>query len=90
MHTPIAIPDPNFKWSVERPDIGSVGENGRFLSRLPEGQTDILVEDQRMKNNTAEGSINVVYPYRIEVKVKDVTSKENLNRLHKDDDVSQM
>ena len=43
-----------------------------------------------MKNNTAEGSINVVYPYRIEVKVKDVTTRESLNKLQKDDDVNQM
>ena len=43
-----------------------------------------------MKNNTAEGSINVVYPYRIEVKVKDVTGSEQLAKLHEGDDAAFM
>ena len=29
-----------------------------------------------MNNNTAEGSINVAYPYRIEVKIRDITGNE--------------
>jgi len=39
-----------------------------------------------MKNNTAEGFINVVYPYRIEVSVRDVTDKDVLAQLHAGDD----
>jgi hypothetical protein len=38
-----------------------------------------------MTNNTAEASINVVYPYRLEVRIRDVTNNERLERLHDDD-----
>lgn len=30
-----------------------------------------------MSNNTAEGRINVVFPYRLDVKIRDITDKEN-------------
>ena len=43
-----------------------------------------------MKNNTAEGSINVVYPYRMEVSIKDVTQMDQLKKLHDGDDVEMM
>ena len=77
-YTPIKIPDSNYKWIVEEDEIGSVGNNGKFQSKFLEGPTDIVVEDQRMTNNTAEGRINVVYPYRIQVEVKDVTDSDKL------------
>ncbi len=34
-----------------------------------------------MLNNTAEGEINVVYPYRLEVKLRDVTGKKRMKPL---------
>jgi hypothetical protein len=34
-----------------------------------------------MLNNTAEGEINVVYPYRLEVKLRDVTHKKRKSPL---------
>ena len=75
---PIKIPNPQFKWTTGTVDIGSIQDNGKFRSKVKEGEATILVEDQQMKNNTAEGFINVVFPYRIEVSVKDVTKMEEL------------
>lgn len=43
-----------------------------------------------MKNNTAEGSINVVYPYRMEVTIKDVTDAQKLQQLHAGDNLVAM
>ena len=43
-----------------------------------------------MLNNTAEGSINVVYPYRLSVTIRDVTEMDQLKRLHAGDDVEFM
>lgn len=40
-----------------------------------------------MKNNTAEGLINVVFPYRMEVSVRDITELDQLKKLHAGDDV---
>jgi hypothetical protein len=40
-----------------------------------EGQQRIVVEDRDMVNNTAEGRIIVVAPYRIDVKISDITDK---------------
>ena len=34
-----------------------------------------------MLNNTSEGEINVVYPYRLEVKLRDVTHKKRTSPL---------
>ena len=70
---PIKIPNPQFKWSTEVAEIGSIKDNGRFRSRVTEGEATIHVVDQQMTNNVAEGSINVVFPYRMEVSIKDVT-----------------
>ena len=74
----ITIPDDDFKWFVDKEEIGSVTDDGLFNSKLLEGRSDILVVDQRMPDNTAEGSINVVFPYRIEVRIRDVTDAEKL------------
>ena len=40
-----------------------------------------------MRNNTAEGLINVVFPYRLEVSVRDITELDQLKKLHAGDDV---
>jgi len=76
MTRPIQTPNPQFKWSTGTADIGSIKDDGKFRSKLKEGEATILVVDQQMKNNTAEGSINVVYPYRMEVSIKDVTQMD--------------
>jgi nuclear pore complex protein Nup210 len=74
-HASIRLPDDQYEWSVEEPIIGSVGADGKFCSRVTEGPTGIEVKDVAMRNNTAEGSIIVVYPWRLEVKLRDVTKK---------------
>lgn len=43
-----------------------------------------------MQNNTAEGSIHVVHPYRLEVTIRDVTEMDVLKRLHAGDNVEEM
>lgn len=65
-------------------------DDGKFQSKVTEGEAPILVVDQQMKNNTAEGSINVVYPYRLEVKIRDVTEVDVLKDLHSGDDYEAM
>lgn len=67
------------------PEIGSVSDDGKFRSKLTEGEATILVVDQQMKNNTADGFLNVVYPYRIEVSVRDITELDQLKKLHAGD-----
>ena len=67
-----------------------MGHDGKFRSKLSEGEATILVVDEHMKNNTAEGSINVVFPYRMEVSVRDITDKDVLAKLHAGDNVDLM
>ena len=74
INIPISLPDARFEWSVTEPIIGAVNNNGKFCSSVTEGPTGIEVIDTTMQNNTAEGSIHVVYPYRLEVKIRDVTN----------------
>lgn len=38
-----------------------------------------------MLNNTAEGEINVVYPYRLEVRLRDVTGRKRLTPMSESD-----
>jgi hypothetical protein len=52
-----------------------------FQSNLTKGTSNIIVVDQRMMNNTAEAEINVVYPYRLEVKLRDVTGRKRVSPL---------
>lgn len=89
-HRPIKIPNPQFKWTTGLEQIGSIQDNGRFKSKVTEGEATILVVDQQMRNNTAEGSINVVFPYRMEVSIKDVTDAQKLKMLHAGDNLVQM
>ena len=89
-HRPITVPNPQFKWSTAVSEIGSIADNGKFRSRVTEGEAIINVVDQQMRNNTAEGSINVVFPYRMEVSIKDVTDAQKLQQLHAGDNVVAM
>ena len=67
-----------------------MSDDGKFRSRVEEGEASILVVDQQMKNNTAEGSIYVVHPYRLEVTIRDVTDLDKLKKLHEGDNVEQV
>ena len=75
---PITLPDSRYEWSVTDRTIGSVDNSGLFCSSKNEGNTGITVVETIMSNNTAEASINVVYPYRLEVRIRDVTNNERL------------
>jgi len=79
---PIKIPSKQYFWNVDNSKIGFIGEDGMFLSRVTEGAAEIVVVDQKMENNTAEGVINVVYPYRLEVKLRDVTNRQTFVEEH--------
>ena len=72
-HEPIQIPSPQFWWSTPDEHIGKIWDDGKFASHVLEGEAQIHVVDHSMVNNTAEGSINVVHPYRLEVTIRDVT-----------------
>lgn len=48
-------------------------ESGIFESGISEGPSVIEVIDVQMPNNTAEASINVVLPVRLQVAVVDVS-----------------
>lgn len=89
-HRPIKIPSTQFKWSTLDAKIGSVKDDGKYQSKVTEGEAPILVVDQQMKNNTAEGSIYVVFPYRLEVTIRDVTEIDVLKSLHAGDDFEAM
>lgn len=52
---------------------------------MTKGTATIKVVDQRMLNNTAEGEINVVYPYRLEVRLRDVTNRKRATPLSSTD-----
>lgn len=84
-HRKINIPSSQFKWSTSQSEIGQIKDDGKFQSKVTEGEAPILVVDQHMKNNTAESSINVVYPYRLEVTIRDVTEVDVLKALHEGD-----
>ena len=43
---PIQTPNPQFKWSTGTADIGSIKDDGKFRSKLKEGEATILVVDQ--------------------------------------------
>lgn len=52
---------------------GDIGEDGVFISKDKEGLVTIHVVDQHIKNNTAEGSVKVVYPFLLDLEIVDVT-----------------
>jgi len=52
----------------------TVSDSGILESGISEGPSVIEVTDVQMPNNTAEASINVVLPVRLQVAVVDVSS----------------
>lgn len=79
-HRKIKVPSPTYAWSSDSA-IGTIGADGVFQSRVSKGTAAIKVVDQRMLNNTAEGEINVVYPYRLEVRLRDVTGRQRVTPM---------
>ena len=84
-HVAISLPDSRYEWNATDQTIGRVDNAGLFCSAITEGNTAIEVVETIMSNNTAETSINVVYPYRLEVRIRDVTKNERLEKLHDDE-----
>ena len=50
-----------------------MGEDGLFISRDREGFVNIVVVDQFIANNTAEGSVRIVAPSLLDVEIADVS-----------------
>ena len=74
-HRSIKIPNPNYSWHSDT-SVGAISDDGAFKSGVSKGTAEIKVVDTRMANNTAETEINVVYPYRLEVRLRDVTGRQ--------------
>ena len=49
-----------------------------FFSKDREGFVNLLVVDQYIKNNTADGSVKIVFPHLLDIEIVDVT-QEMLN-----------
>lgn len=71
--SPIKLPNNNYEWNVDENYLGLISENGVFISKDQEGLANIQVVDRQIRNNTAEGSIKVVFPYSIDISMTDVT-----------------
>ena len=84
----IPLPSKQYLWSIQDENIGTISQDGTFVSRVTEGKQDIFVVDQQMTNNTSEGQLNVVFPYKIQMRLKDCTDKKDAvlalkNGVHK-------
>jgi len=70
----IPLPSQQYLWSIPTDDtLGTISQDGTFVSRVTEGKQEIFVVDQQMTNNTSEGQINIVFPYKIQMRLKDIT-----------------
>ena len=79
--TPIALPSRQYQWNVDDSSKGDIGEDGVFVSKDKEGFAAITVVDQTIANNTAEGSVKVVFPHFLDIEISDVQQQlvnENL------------
>ena len=72
---PIKLPSNQYEWNVDEKSLGVISEDGVFISRDEEGLAEIQVVDKQIRNNTAEGSVRVVYPYSLDISLTDVTSQ---------------
>ena len=72
----IPLPNKQYLWSIQDETLGAISQDGTFVSRITEGKQDIFVVDQQMTNNTSEGQLNVVFPYKIQMRLKDCTDKK--------------
>lgn len=70
---PISLPNRQFQWNLDNSERGDIGEDGLFISKDKEGFVNILVVDQFIANNTAEGSVKVVAPHLLDINIADVT-----------------
>lgn len=77
----ITLPSSQYEWNIydDQQDKGIIGEDGLFLSLNKEGLVNIIVSDRLIPNNTAESSVQIVYPDLLDIDTVDVTD-EMLNR----------
>jgi hypothetical protein len=72
----IPLPSKQYLWSIQNEKIGTISKDGTFVSRVTERKQDIFVVDQQMTNNTSDGQVNVVFPHKIQMRLKDCTDKK--------------
>lgn len=73
--SPIALPNKQYHWNVEDSTLGIISEDGVFVSKDLDGFTSIQVVDQTIANNTADGSVKVVFPHSVDIDITDVTQQ---------------
>jgi len=52
-----------------------VGDDGLFISKDKEALVGVHVVDNQIPNNTAEGSVKIVYPFYLDLEIADVTQQ---------------
>ncbi len=70
---PIKLPSKQYSWSIDTEEKADIGEDGLFLSKDKEGFVHVVVTDQYIANNTAEGSVKIVHPFLLDIEIQDVT-----------------
>lgn len=71
---PIALPSRQYQWNIDDENKADIGEDGLFISKDKEGFVNIIVIDQYIANNTAEGSVKIVPPSLLDIEIVDVTT----------------
>lgn len=72
---PIALPSHQYQWNIDLEDKALISDDGLFYSKDKEGFVNVLVVDQYIANNTADGSVKVVFPHLLDIEVVDVTTQ---------------
>jgi len=72
---PIQLPSRQYQWNLDDESKADIGEDGMFISRDKEGFVNIIVVDQYIANNTAEGSVKIVTPSLLDVDIVDVSQQ---------------
>ena len=62
-----------YSWAIDQQSKGYIADDGTFISYDKEGVANIKVTDKTIPNNTADGSVNVVFPFLLEIEIVDIT-----------------
>jgi len=71
----IDLPSGQYAWETDPDHLGIIKPNGLFHSRRQEGPVQLIVTDRHIENNTAEGSIEIVTPFRLDIEIADLSGK---------------
>ena len=52
-----------------------IGEDGLFFSKDKEGFVNVIVVDQYIANNTADGSVKIVFPHLLDLEIVDISEQ---------------